>query len=103
MSGTAWTVLEMLDVVIGVTLAEAVILWIYHRRTGKGIAPPDLALTLLSGLLLMLAFRAHLAGQFWLVTTSLLAGGGICHALDLRRRWQPTGRQKPVIRQPSDS
>lgn len=88
----------MVDIVIALTALEALVLWIYHRRTGRGIAGKDLSMTLLSGVLLMLALRATLAGYRWEIAASLLAGGGVCHGLDLWRRWQPPARPGDGIR-----
>ncbi len=95
------TAAAMVDLVITFTVAECVVLWWYHRRTGQGLPAKDFMPTLLSGMLLMLALRMHMAGWSWMVTASLLAGGGVFHALDLRRRWRPTGHQADAIKRPS--
>ena len=88
----------MVDIVIALTAVEALILWIYHRRTGRGIPGRDLSMMLLSGMLLMLALRMSMAGCRWEITAGLLAGGGVCHGLDLWRRWQPRARAGNGIR-----
>ncbi len=91
----------MVDIVIAVAVAEGLVLWIYHHRTGKGIPGRDFLPTLLAGMLLMFALRMHTAGADWTVTASLLAGGGVFHTLDLRRRWRPAGHQPDAIKPPS--
>lgn len=78
----------MVDLVIGVTAAEGVLLWVYHKTTGKGLADSEFMLNLLSGLFLMVALRAHMAGTPWAVTGGLLAASGIAHATDMWRRWR---------------
>ncbi len=88
----------VVDVVIAFTAAELVVLWAWHRFTGRGLPAADYALSLLSGLLLMGALRGVLtpgAGAWALVS---LAGSGLCHALDLRQRWRRvrSARQQPV-------
>lgn len=87
----------MVDIVIVVTAVEALVLWAYHLLTGKGLAGKDFLPTLLSGLLLVLALRLHLADFGWMPTAALLAGAGAFHAIDLRRRWRPAGRQPHAI------
>ena len=91
----------MVDIVLVVSIAECLVLWVYHQRTGKGIPGKDFMPTLLSGMMLMLALRMHMAQWSWMVTASLLAGGGVFHALDLRRRWRPGGHQPDTIKRPS--
>ena len=80
--------LRLIEIVIAFTLLEGVALTIYHRITGKGVAPREFAANLLSGLCLMLALRAVLAGSGWGWTALLLMGAGMVHAGDLWRRWK---------------
>lgn len=78
----------LIDLVIGFTLLEAVALLLFHRVTGRGVAPCDFALNMASGLCLMLALRclAHDAGAAW-VALCLLAAG-MAHCTDLWQRWR---------------
>ena len=78
----------IIDIVIACTLLEWCGLWLWYRFTGRGLAPVELRLTLLSGLCLMFAVRCALSGlpQF-LVMLSLLAAGAT-HFVDIRRRWK---------------
>lgn len=101
MDATRFSAATMVDIVIVVTVLEAVALWLYHHRTGKGLAVRDFLPALLSGLLLMFALRLHTADSAWMPTAALLAGAGVFHTLDLRRRWRRTGHQRHAINQPS--
>ena len=82
----------IIDLVIGFTLIECAALALYHRVTGKGVAPRDLVLNMVSGLCLMLALRglAHDAGAAW-VALFLLAAG-LAHGADILMRWRRGSR-----------
>lgn len=85
----------LVDFVIALTVLEGVALALYYRATGRGVAPRDYALNLVSGLCLMLALRAVLAAAAWHWTAAALAAAGLAHGADLWRRWR---RQTGVIR-----
>jgi hypothetical protein len=78
----------LVDLVIGFTLLEALLLVVLHRVAGKGVAPREFGLNMVSGLCLMLALRSHVhdAGAAW-VAVFLLAAG-IAHGTDLWLRWR---------------
>ena len=101
MDPTTFSAATLVNIAIVITVLEALALWLYHRRTGKGIAGRSFMPTVLSGLLLMLALRLHMEGTGWLPTAALLAGAGVFHALDLRRRWRPESRQTHAVKRPS--
>jgi hypothetical protein len=67
----------LVDTVIALTVAEGLALWIFWRRTGRGVAPRDYACNLVSGLCLMLALRCALGAA------APAAGESE------RRRWNP--------------
>jgi hypothetical protein len=75
------------DVVIALTLAEAAALLAWRRATGRGVAASDFFVNLLSGLCLMLALRAALAGSAPAWIAAWVALSGLLHGLDLWRRW----------------
>ncbi len=79
---------RLIEIVITVTVLEGVALTLYHRITGKGVAPREFAANLLSGLCLMLALRGALAGVESGWTAGWLLGSGLVHASDLWRRWK---------------
>ena len=85
----------LLDAVIAFTLLEGVALWLYHATTGRGLAPRDYALNMVSGLCLMLAVRTALGDSPWPWIAVCLAGAGLAHGLDIWRRFQ---RQRIAIR-----
>lgn len=76
------------DALIVFTLLEATLLATWHRRRGRGVALAEFGPNLLSGLCLMGALRAALAGWHPLVILSLISVSGLAHAWDLRRRWR---------------
>ena len=78
---------SLVDLVIVFTLIEGLVLLLVHRATGKGVAPREFLLNMVSGLCLMLALRAlvHDAGAAW-VAMCLLAAG-VAHT-DLWVRWR---------------
>ena len=88
----AWLV----DLVIAMTLVEGVVLAVWHRTTGRGVAPRDFVPSLASGLALMLALRTALDGPPGAGVALALLAAGAAHVVDLRRRWNrpqaPAGR-----------
>ncbi len=82
----------LIDLVIVFTLLEGAALVVYHRITGKGVAPRDFALNMASGLCLMLALRclAHGAGAAWVAL--FLVAAGLAHGTDLWLRWRRGAR-----------
>ena len=87
----------LIDLVLAVLVAEALLWWAIQRLTRRGLPFADVAGNLLAGLFLALAVREALAGAaggwlaFW------LAAAGAAHAFDMRRRW----RQRAVPPDPS--
>lgn len=89
---TAWpswaSATTLVDVVVAISLTEALLLWAWRRHTGRGVPLGEVWPNLLSGLLLMLALRSVLAGWSPAVMALCLLASGIAHAWDLWRRWQ---------------
>lgn len=81
-------VLHLIDLVIALTLLEAAGLALYHRQTGKGLAPAEFVPTLAAGLALMLAVRAGVSGAGWAWVAAGLSAAGLAHLADVRRRWR---------------
>lgn len=79
---------RIVDIVIAFMALEAVGLWFYHRRTGRGIALADLWTTIASGLCLLLALRAALSGGWAGWIAIWLTASLIVHIIDLRSRWR---------------
>ncbi len=78
---------QLVDLIIGLTLVEAIFLMAYHLITQRGLAAKDFALNLASGLFLMLALRATLAHSSWIWVVAWLTGAGLAHAADISLRW----------------
>ena len=84
---TTATLTLLLDAVMALTVLEGALLWALHRAGRRVPAPGDVLPNLVSGLCLMLALRAALAGWPWGLMWAALAASGIIHAGDLWRRW----------------
>lgn len=78
----------LIDGVIAFTVIECIALSLYHRATGRGVAPREYLANMVSGLCLMLALRglAVDAGALWLAFCLLAAG--LAHGFDIVKRWQ---------------
>jgi hypothetical protein len=76
-----------IDAVLALTALEALALALYHRMTGRGIAPADFVLTLAAGIALLLALRSTMADGFGVAAAAWMLAGGAAHVADLRRRW----------------
>ncbi|MBZ8132231.1 hypothetical protein [Afifella sp. IM 167] len=78
----------VVDAIAALMLVEGIALFLWRRRTGRGIAPLDLLANLAAGLFLLLALRAALTGAGWPAVALFLALGGLAHVADMMRRWQ---------------
>ncbi len=78
---------QIVDLILALTLVEALILWLYHRRSGRGPAPADYIGSLLAGAFLMLALRGAITGQSWEWLAIYLLAALAAHLSDLARRW----------------
>ncbi|CAN5844656.1 hypothetical protein BH11PSE3_BH11PSE3_11450 [soil metagenome] len=76
------------DLILLLMLVEALVLVVYHRRTGRGIAAGDLVGLLLAGAFLLLALRAALTGSSWTSIALWLVASLAAHLADLVRRWR---------------
>jgi hypothetical protein len=79
---------RLIDLILGLVLVEAVVLTVFHRRTGKGVAPHDLVGLLLAGGFLLLAVRAALVGAAWVWVGLWLTLALLAHLADLAMRWR---------------
>ena len=80
--GSGW----IIDVVLVLMVLEGAILLLIRRRTGRGLPIRQLAATLLSGGMLMLALRAALTGARWQVLATLMFASLVAHLIDLALR-----------------
>jgi hypothetical protein len=79
---------RVVDLILILMLAEALVVLAWWRRTGRGLAPAAFLPFLLAGGCLMLALRAALVGAAWPWMALALLGALLAHLLDLRRRWR---------------
>ncbi|MEM6665323.1 MAG: hypothetical protein AAF638_02850 [Pseudomonadota bacterium] len=79
---------RIIDLILGMTIAEVALLLWYYRRTGRGIPPIEAITILLSGAALMLAVRAGLTGVGWPWVALALLAGMVAHMADLAVRWR---------------
>jgi len=78
----------VVDIAIGFITLEALLLWVFHKFTERGLALADCMLTILSGAFLMLALRCALTPEGWPGMALCLVAAGIAHGADLRSRWR---------------
>ena len=79
---------RIVDLVLALTIAEALALLAWHRWRGRGVAPGDFLANLTSGCLLLLAMRAYAVQAAWVWVAVCLMGSGAVHAFDMLRRWR---------------
>jgi hypothetical protein len=79
---------HVVDLIIAFMVIEAVVLLVWRRRLGHGIAPWPLVASLLAGLFLLLALRGALTGAAWHVIALWLAAALGAHLGDLKGRWK---------------
>lgn len=79
---------RIVDLVIAITVLEALALLLYRAVTGKGIAARQFLVNLLSGLSLMAALRLTIASTGWVWVAVCLLLSGLLHVADLWQRWE---------------
>ena len=77
---------RVVDLIVVLMLLEGGALFVYWRRTGRGIAPLDWVWNLLAGYFLLLALRAALVQGNWRWIALCLALALAAHLADLLRR-----------------
>lgn len=81
---------RLIDGVIALTVVELLALWLFHKRTGRGLAPSDYLLNGLAGLSLMVALRGAVTPLWGLVAVGLVLAGAAHYAdLWMRARGKP--------------
>lgn len=81
-------VVLVVDAVIALTVVEMIVLVVLYRLKGRGVAPSEILLNVLSGLSLMMALRIALSDLPLIFIMGALLLAGIFHGLDLLRRWR---------------
>jgi hypothetical protein len=77
---------RIVDLIVVLMLLEGIALFVYRRRTGRGIATLDWVWNLLAGYFLLLALRAALVHADWRWIALSLALALAAHLGDLWRR-----------------
>jgi hypothetical protein len=68
---------RIVDLILGLTLLEGLLLALYHRRTGRGVAPADLVPNLLAGACILLAgWRWRWRARWWRTWRTWGGAGG---------------------------
>ncbi len=79
---------QIVDIIFGLMIAEALALIAYHRSTGNGITVPQILSNLLAGMCLFAAVRLALTDAPWPWIGGALTAALIAHIADLRSRWR---------------
>ena len=82
------------DAALALLTAEAAVLALRHRLTGRGPRLRDVAPTLLAGAGLLAALRAALGGAGAGAIGVCLLAALMAHLFDLRQRWRGTRTQQ---------
>ena len=66
---------------------EILLLAWWHRRSGRGLPPVEVAGNLAAGALIFMALERSASGAHWIWVAVFAALSFPAHAIDLRRRW----------------
>ena len=80
---------RVVDGIVVVLVAEALLLLAYRTRTGRGLGPRELLPMLGAGLFLLLGWRASSAALAWPWIAACLSLAFVAHLVDLRSRLRP--------------
>ena len=87
---------QVIDMVIAFTLVECLLLAVYHRLTGHGMALRELLPTIGAGLCLMLALRCLARDTGNASVMLFLTAAAVAHGGDLLLRWGRSARGASV-------
>jgi hypothetical protein len=76
------------ELIIGLMLIEMMVLAVIHRKTGRGVPPPELGVSLAAGIALLLALRDALAGSPWQHAAMWLLLALFAHVAYLALGWR---------------
>jgi hypothetical protein len=77
---------RVIDLILGMVVLETLALVIFHRQTGRGVAPAALLPNVFAGVFLLLAVRGALVAAPWGLIDLCLLGAMAAHFADLRQR-----------------
>jgi hypothetical protein len=78
---------RIVDLMLVCVIAEILIIVIYWKRTGRGIATRPLLLNAGAGISLMLSLRVCLTDGDWTWVAVFLLAALVFHVADLGQRW----------------
>ena len=79
---------RIVDIMIVFVIVEVIVLLVYERFTGRGVAPYSLLVNVGAGGSLMLALRAVFSEADWTIIAACLVASLVFHALDILQRWR---------------
>jgi hypothetical protein len=79
---------RIVDAILILVIAEALLLMLVWQRTGQGVRPSALVANLASGASLLLATRLAIADASWMLIALCLTLSFAAHVADLAGRWQ---------------
>ena len=79
---------RIIDYILLLVLVEVMILILIRKKTGRGLKPLELILSLLAGVALLFSLRAALLGLAWPIVALFLFLSLLAHLTDLSRRWR---------------
>ena len=79
---------RIIDIMIAFVIIEVVVLLVYWRVRGRGVAPYSLLVNIGAGGSLMLALRAVMSDASWAAVAACLVSSLVFHSLDTVDRWQ---------------
>ena len=79
---------RIVDIMIVFVVVEVLLLLVYERVTGRGVAPYSLLVNVGAGGSLMLALRAVFSEADWTIIAACLVASLAFHTLDILERWR---------------
>ncbi len=79
---------SIIDLVLASVLAQAGLLVLLWRRTGRGVPPASLLPMLAAGACLLVGLRLALVGAWWGWIGAAMLAGLVAHLIDLKQRWR---------------
>jgi len=78
---------RIIDIIAAFMLIECLVLVVWRRQSGSGLAVSALLANLAAGAAMMFSLRAALLGRPWQIISLWLILALLAHAADLKIRW----------------
>ncbi|MEJ1159112.1 hypothetical protein [Prosthecomicrobium sp. N25] len=79
---------RIVDLIFALVFIEAILLYAFWRRTGRGVEPLAVIANLAAGAALLAALRSVLVGADPSWTATWLAAAAVAHVADITYRWR---------------